>query len=471
MNLILLPMNKLLFSGLLSLLLLSCGSEPVTKNVNPDQFQNNSVTQASINEKWQDKPFRDVDVEFLEFKYNNKKGLEFNLKNGTAVKIPANAFQDTNGKPVTANIVVKYREFQSVNDIILAGIKMKYSENDTIGDFESAGMFEIRAFEGKDELDLRDNKTVDVDLASFKSGDYNSYVMNEKTNNWEFLDRQKAKPNKHKKQKLKDLDSLMKEKDATCFTEPLEFKGNMEIFDLDYDLDRFYEMEFVSEAMWISVGDEKEKAKLRKSLYGFDDMQLEPTGDCNNFKLSVWKKDDLEPVKNKMTFLVKPVFKGKSLSRAKKKYKEHIAQLKRLGDERNVAEREADLWRSFELKGMGVYNCDRLVDYLDFVTVNLEIQYKDEVHSYYYLTGNGNVAVKYYPNYLTKFRLNPNSTNSIIAILPENKVGIVTEAEFEKAYKEYLKDSSPDKKMKLELKLKGEPIEERKDFDQYVAKL
>jgi len=461
----------MIFSGMLLLLLLSCGSESVTKSVDPKQFQNKIVSQVTINEMWQDKPFKDVDVEFLEFKYNNKKGLGFNLPNGTAVKIPKSAFQDKNGKPITANIVVKYREFQSVNDIILAGIKMKYSENDINGDFESAGMFEIRAFEGKNELELRDNKTVQVDLASFKSGNYNSYAMNEKTNNWEFLDRQKSKPNKHKKQKLKELDSLKKVKDETCFSEPLEFKGKMEVFDIDYNFYRFYEMEFVSEAMWISVGDDIEKGKLRKSLSGFNDMQLEPTENCNNFKLSVWQKDDLEPAKNRMTFIVKPVFKGKSFARAKKKYKEHIAELKRLGDERNVAEREADLWRSFELKGMGVYNCDRLVDYIDFVTVNLEVNYKDKVHSYFYLTGNGNVAVKYYPTYLTKFRLNPNSTNSIIAILPENKVGIVTEAEFENAYKEYLKDTSPDKKMKLELKLKSEPIEKRKDFDQYVAKI
>jgi len=460
---------------ILFLILFSCGTDPASK-VGADRADDSKTVTASVNDqvvdKWQEKPFRDLDVEFLEFKYNNKKGLEFNLPSGTAVKIPANAFQDADGKPVTSNVVVKYREFQNVNDIIIAGIKMKYSEDSINGDFESAGMFEIRAFTGENELDLRKNKTVDVDLASFKSGAYNSYVMNEATNNWEFIDKQKAKPNKHKKEKLKEIDSTLKALTVTCVSEPTEFKGKMEVFDLDYDIDRFYEMDFVSEAMWIPVGDEKEKAQLRSSLSGFDDMQLVPASEeCNTFKLSVWKKNGINPVLNKKTFLVKPVFKGKSLSRAKKRYTEHVAELKKKGDERQVAEREADLWRSFQLKGMGVYNCDRIVDYIDFITLNLEIKYKDEVHSYYYLTGNGNVAVKYYPQYLSNFRFNPNSTNSIIAILPDNQVGVVSEKEFEKAYNVYLKDKSPDKKLRLDLRLKEEPVKNRKDFDQYVAKI
>jgi len=466
-------MSKALSVIFIVLFFSSCGGEneiAITENPVPvDNLTADTSIQSQQN--WNEKPFADIDIPFREYNYNNKTGLKFELESGTVVEIPSKAFEDKNGNPVNENITVQYREFHSINDVMIAGIKMKYNEGDTMGgDFETAGMFEIRAFNGNDELQLKKDKTIDVDLASFKSGDFSNYQMNEATNNWEFIEKKDPQSNVLKKEKLTILDEKEAVLKAVCSIEPIEYSPTVETFDLDYDLGRFNELEFVSEAMWISAGDAKEKNELKKSLSGFDDMELTPTDSCNVFKLSVWKKDGIVNVKNKKTFLVSPVWTGPSLKRVKKNYAENVKALKELTDERNVTEREADLIRSFQLKGMGVYNCDRVLDYVKFVVISLAVIFKDKIKSFFYITNNGQVAIKYYDMSFDNFRFNPNSSNSIIAILPENKVAIVTEKQFADAYQIYKSDSSPDKVLKVELKSDNIPVADKKDFDNHVAR-
>lgn len=467
-------MNKILFLLFFAFVFFAC-SDAENTSASTNSIDSTNVVALIDNNKsqqnWQEKPFDHIEIPFREFNYNEKKGLRFEMETGTVVDIPANAFEDKTGKPVTENVTVKYREFHSVTDIILSGIKMKYNEGDTTdGNFESAGMFELRAFKGDEELQLKKDKSIRVDLASFKPGDFSHYQMNEGTNDWEFIEKKNSRPNTNKQKKIEILEQQSEELKSVCLIEPLAYTDKMEVFDLDYDLKRFSEMTFVNEAMWISVGNEKEKNELRHSLSGFDDMELIPTDSCNVFQLSVWKKDGINPVKNKKVFLVKPVWTGQALKRVKKNYTNNINLLKKITDERNVAEREADLWRSFELKGMGVFNCDRVMDFVKAIAVGLVVTFKDKIKSFFYITNNGSVAIKYYEPYLENFKFNPNSTNSIIAILPDNKIGIVSESEFAEAFKKYQSNTSSDKKLEVELKSDNIPVANKKEFEQHAPK-
>lgn len=463
-------MKKLFFLGIASLTLITCQQNQPVELVVDDTTLDSIVETITSQQAVFEPPFEGIDIPFKTYNYNSKKGLQFSLESGTVVDIPANAFEDSEGNPITENIEVKYREFHSISDIILSGAKMKYNQVDTVdANFESAGMFEIRAYGKEKELNLRKDKTIKVDLASYKDGDFKNYRMNEESTNWEFIDQKKPKKNTNKTKKIKEIADQITVLESVCLIEPTEYKKGMEVFDLDYDLGRFPELGFVSDAMWICVGSDDEKRQLRQTLTGFDDLSLEAKDSCNVFELSVWKKNGTESILNKKTFQVMPVWSGKSLTRAKKEYRGKLDNLKKLQDERQVHEREADLWRSFELKGMGVYNSDLVMDFLKFITVSLVVACKEKIKSFFYITNNGTMAIKYYEQDFENFKLNANSTNSIIAILPGNRVGKVSEQDFKLAIDRLEKDPTS-KKLELQVDVQDLPVVDQKSFENHIAR-
>jgi len=102
--------------------------------------------------------------------------------NGTTISIPANAFIDKDGNEVKENVTLTYKEFMDPLSIFASGIPMTYDS----GTLTSAGMFQMYAFSGKEELQLKPGKAIDVDFVSIDDGEeYALYDFNEKTNQWE----------------------------------------------------------------------------------------------------------------------------------------------------------------------------------------------------------------------------------------------------------------------------------------------
>ena len=80
---------------------------------------------------------------------------------------------------------------------MLSGIKMTYQD----GDFESAGMFEIRAEESGKNLELRADKEIDIEMASYREGDFDSFVMDEAAQQWNFIEKKRSKTQRAKTKK------------------------------------------------------------------------------------------------------------------------------------------------------------------------------------------------------------------------------------------------------------------------------
>ena len=146
--------TRLTFLTLL-LHLFSCGTIEMNESVVADQSSIDTV--AGQVEEVQlkqigviDAPFDSCEIPLTEFKMEKNKKTTIELASGTEIEIPKGCFEDQNGNPVEENITIAYREFHSVAEIMASGINMTYDG----GDFESAGMFEIRAFAKDEELKL-----------------------------------------------------------------------------------------------------------------------------------------------------------------------------------------------------------------------------------------------------------------------------------------------------------------------------
>lgn len=140
--------------------------EPVYKNVNP--------------------PLTELAVARKNYPINNAVGSVIVHPSGTVLYIPQDAFVDANGKEIQGNVTVSYREFTNPVDFILSGIPMSYESDGNKNMFLSAGMFELIAAANGKPAYLKEDKKIDVEMASLdKKPDYNLYAFNDSTGEWE----------------------------------------------------------------------------------------------------------------------------------------------------------------------------------------------------------------------------------------------------------------------------------------------
>lgn len=119
------------------------------------------------------------------FDVNATLGDTIEIESGTQIIVPAEAFVDSVGNIVKGIIKLSYLELHNTLDIMLAGVPMEYDSLNNKGYMQTAGMFEIKARQGTQNLELADAKTVKVQMASYQTGsDYNFYSFDNDSANW-----------------------------------------------------------------------------------------------------------------------------------------------------------------------------------------------------------------------------------------------------------------------------------------------
>jgi hypothetical protein len=147
-----------------------------------NQFKSNNLS-SSFNKKHPlvKPPFVGLDVRRNLYQIHAQNGGRFMYPSGTQVLIPRNAFVDAQGNPVNGNVTIDYREFRDQVDILVSGIPMKYDSAGKVGDFESAGMFEMNASVNGQEVFLAEGKSIGVEFAVVDTaGSYNFYELDPK---------------------------------------------------------------------------------------------------------------------------------------------------------------------------------------------------------------------------------------------------------------------------------------------------
>jgi hypothetical protein len=92
-------------------------------------------------------------------------------KKGTNVTIPANAFVDRHGNPVTGTVVVEISEYYSTADYISKGLST-ISEGQLL---VSGGVVDIRAYSDTTELFLKDTMKVKIDFPKSTDKKYSTF--------------------------------------------------------------------------------------------------------------------------------------------------------------------------------------------------------------------------------------------------------------------------------------------------------
>jgi hypothetical protein len=125
------------------------------------------------------------DITFREYVYSSGSCNGFSYGMGSLIFIPDNAFCMMDGSACKGTIKVKYREFHSQVDMLVAKINMLVEKDGKRSMLESVGMFEIAAECNGKPMKLCDGKTIQVRMNCRRNlPDLNAYIYSRKKNMW-----------------------------------------------------------------------------------------------------------------------------------------------------------------------------------------------------------------------------------------------------------------------------------------------
>ena len=131
-------------------------------------------------------PIRNLEIPAKTVRVEAENGMTFRPNPGTTVRIPENAFLDSNGEPIKGTVDVHYRDFKNPLDIFLSGIPMTVSTQNGTVPMQSAGMFELTASQKGREVFPNPNAPISVEMASLQVGEeYDLYELNELDGTWQ----------------------------------------------------------------------------------------------------------------------------------------------------------------------------------------------------------------------------------------------------------------------------------------------
>lgn len=110
----------------------------------------------------------------------------FQMKDSKSVlHFPANILEHQDGRPVKGKVKIRYREYRNSAQTAFSGIPMTYSEKGKNYNFNSAGMFEIRATQNNEVLRVKNGCSFQVDYNATEQLD-NCYFfeLNEGNGRW-----------------------------------------------------------------------------------------------------------------------------------------------------------------------------------------------------------------------------------------------------------------------------------------------
>jgi hypothetical protein len=126
-----------------------------------------------------------TNIPFTEYVYENKSCNGFRHSDGSLIFAPNDAFCLEDGSNCNGTIKIKYREFHSQTDILVAGFNMLLQRNGKNMILESVGMFEIRAECNGKPMKLRDGKSIQVRMKCRRTlPNLEGFIYDEKTKRW-----------------------------------------------------------------------------------------------------------------------------------------------------------------------------------------------------------------------------------------------------------------------------------------------
>lgn len=374
---------------------------------------------------------------------NASKQNQLVSKKGIKVSIPENAFVTASGEKPAGKVHVKISEFHNPADILISGIPMQYKTAGGLVQMESAGMFNITASAEGKPLQLAQEKEIAIEVPSKNTDpDFNLYYFDAAANEWKQTQEQlPVRKNEVKEEKViqtealitttnqsstmtiewANTDAVKREVDGkivtlvrpTClyddtyFTFPIltnkhpelllfkEFvwtgytkQDNLKV-DAAFDMDQLMTAEII-----------ERETPLNKYLIRFEFRNIK-----FDAYMSIASKSGYCDINDEIYFSLcdqRPVDEKK---------------VEKIKNKNRIAKKQDEVYRSFTINQLGIWNCDRLYLLTKKATINPRFRNKSNNEWYEttttYLIDKKINSVWTFSNTVT---LNPDSDNILVFV-------------------------------------------------------
>ena len=314
-------------------------------------------------------------------KFNPSEEFVFEHPTGTKIIIPANSLVDSTGKLVNGEVELRFREFHDVEAIFLSGIPMQFGA-DREQFFSSAGMFEVRAFKGEQELAVKSGASLKVDLANFLDTMQGNYELFELEDNlsWGPGSSFDVVTNATRDSLMNELSKL-----PPAPKNPIPDSSEF-IFELVADENKMPHLKAWKAVKWELLGCVGDLTADQAMRVDWDRVKITKVNK-RNYKIAVGtdlvrKNGDL--LSYETILEARPLLKGKALKEAIAQFeddeKKYAVTLAKIGEETKRVKQQAAMLNRFTVDGFGIYNCDRIDETLIFATISIEFDFEDEIN-------------------------------------------------------------------------------------------
>lgn len=455
-----------------TLILASCGGEN-QKTISSSRNDPNGI--RSIIALNSITPVLNTNKEEFQLRGNHARLIR--TEKGTRIHIPGKAFVNkTTGEPIDGDVELIFDEYHTQGEILASGIPMTYAtpEGDTV-DFESAGMFDIRAFQNGTELELAEGKEIEIELATDADGTFEFYAFDEGKENWE-LKETECNPvvNPYIDKQRMELEKLEEEMPEAP-KKLIEYKKGDPLFDVKRYGAQDEVLDALNGVFWKFTGDStqvdpsKNNATFNKN-YDFVELVLVDSANVREYDMVFQDGNE------KVVVRAAPIFQGKLLTRENDRMSRIINQIEyamrsKAQIERELAQEKA-MMRMMNIEGMGIYNFDRQMKDENAIPFIAEFTFEgepsDQAVAIYLLPREKRCVIKYTPFTYGAFRLNPSESNRIIAISEDNSMYTISA----QAVRDMrLGGKKPTDTVTFDLKKHGKLIEDAAEVDELIATL
>ncbi|HCA83486.1 MAG TPA: hypothetical protein DEP18_06835 [Flavobacteriales bacterium] len=451
-----------------SLALLSCNSETNSLTEKPVEKDSIVVVLPPLVKA----PVAEFDIPFEEFILDAEVGGVYTVRSGGGSRIilPPSVMVDSYGDLLQGDIKFRYREFHDAADIYCAGIPMDYDAAGMIKRFETAGMFELRAYDIRgNEVFVDSGKTMSVSFAGTITGsEYHFFYLDEKgTRNWHYIGDEGGvfNPEKEKIRRRKQASALKIPLGPDYFSfnymaaldvmlndnvqqinknrSSADFRTKISEYGLGWsNIYNYQSVQFEGRTMlasllvWKNIG-----GKKLPDWAGKSDSKLVPL-EGNVYELQLIEKGGTRQFSTRIEpFMSLKALFAFSAAEWKSNYEKTLQRVKE--DEKRLT-MLADVYREMEINRFGIYNYDRFLNDKNAVVVKADFRFDRDAgilqnQEVCYVSGTDRALIKYPFEKWSQFILLPDPGAQLFALLPGNFIAVFSPKEYNKVDQKKLK--------------------------------
>ncbi len=400
-------------------------------------------------------PIPSLDPKFERFEFVAEKGGQWQLPSGTQITIPPDAFVDQADSLVSGTVALEYRELHDAYDIYLSGIPM------AVGDqhFTTAGSFQLQAQQEDRLLSVAECSSLQVRMASFTAGDdYDFFQLDEYSGDWANLGTTEPEVNVEREKQIRKIRRMKPS---------LRFPLNRRYMAFNYRaiLDVYFSRGKATKETMDEVPE-----KLQAYGLGWTEAEVHQRitwrGQSYHASLMVWKNEagkafpdwtknrygKMEDLGNdryryhvaskdsSALFEVKlrAIMPLKALFAFPPEHwvKDYQATMAKVEAEQERLNTMAEVFRTFEVVDMGIYNWDRFLKMDESVLISADFSFqKHRTDSLaelelIFLSGDGKAVVKFPEERWSKLALVPDQGGKLFCLLPGQKLAVYTPKQY-----------------------------------------